>query len=82
MTDTLSHINNVIDALSSMGITIDKSESYTQQIYDKMGKDAKERGPKAKREKVRGRHAGELAGHERDARQADGRGRRSEERPD
>lgn len=36
MTDTLSHINNVIDALSSMGITIDKSESYTQQIYDKM----------------------------------------------
>ena len=46
-----------------------------KQIYDKMG-------PKAKREKVRCRHAGELAGHERDARQADGRGRRSEERPD
>ena len=45
-----------------------------KQIYDKMS-------PKTKREKVRCRHAGELAGHERDARHADGRGSRREESP-
>ena len=35
MTDTISHIIGVIDALSSLSI-VDKSEQTTQTIYNKM----------------------------------------------